>query len=314
MNSAPKVLLTGTTGFIGRHLAKALASAGHDVTSLQRSAEKLPGITGIIQVHELGPDAISRALAGQKFDWLFHLAGYGVNPLDREIEPMFRINVAVLQRLVEEAASWPARAVVVTGTGAEYDFKGVSFAVPESHPLETHKLYGASKAAGTISALAIGRALNIPLVVARMFGVFGFGEAHHRLLPTLVRHLRSGSRVPLTDGMQERDNLYIRDAISVLIELASAVQDSPKQIVVNVGSGKTPTVRMFAELVAEVLEAPTSLLGFGDVPMRPDETHCFCGDIRRLHEIVDWRPMYSLADGIREAVQGYLEPNEHGKY
>jgi UDP-glucose 4-epimerase len=312
MNTAPKVLLTGATGFIGRHLAEALGNAGHEVTSLQRSSEKLPGITRIIHVDELCPDAISRALAGQKFDWLFHLAGYGVNPLDRKIEPMFRINVAVLQRLVEEAAAWPARAVVITGTGAEYDFKGATFAVPESHPLETHKLYGSSKAAGTISALAIGQALNLPLVVARMFGVFGFGEAPHRLLPTLVRHLRSGNRVPLTDGMQRRDNLYIADAVSVLIELASAVQDSPKQIVVNVGSGRAPTVRMFAELVAEALDAPTSNLGFGDIPMRPDETHCFCADIRRLQEIVNWRPAYSLADGIREAVLRYLESDEHG--
>src|SRR4051812_18153567 len=135
MNKTPKVLLTGATGFIGRHLAKALGDAGCEVTSLQRSLERPAGITGIIQVKEFWPDEISRALAGQTFDWLFHLAGYGVNPLDRNIEPMFRINVAVVQRLVEEAGAWPASAVVITGTGAEYDLRGVSFPVPESHPL-----------------------------------------------------------------------------------------------------------------------------------------------------------------------------------
>ena len=312
MNNTPKVLLTGGTGFVGRHLAKALADAGCEITSLQRSPERPAGISDIIQIDELDPDGISGALAGRTFDWLFHLAGYGVNPLDRKIEPMFRINVAVLQRLVEEAATWPARAVVITGTGAEYDLRGVSFPVSENHPLETYNLYGASKAAGTISALAIGRTLNVPLVVARMFGVYGFGEARHRLLPTLVRHLRAGSRVPLSAGIQCRDNLYVADAVDVLIRLAFALQASPMQTVVNVGSGNAVTVRRFAELVAETLEAPASLLGFGDIAQRADETPCFQGNIGRLRELVDWKPAYRLVDGIREAVSAYLESNEDG--
>jgi nucleoside-diphosphate-sugar epimerase len=295
LRGTPTVLLTGSTGFVGRHLAHRLAADGWAVTSLQRSSAPVPGVREILRVPELTADAVSRALAGRRFNRLFHLAAYGVKPDDRDPEPMFRINVDVTRRLVEEAARWPARASVFAGSGSEYDLSGVTKPVAEAHPLEALKL--------TLCALSSARALAAPLAVARLFGVFGPGEAPHRLLPTLVGRLGRSERVPLSDGSQQRDALHVDDAVEALLSLALALEDTPRQVVANVGSGKPATVRAFAETVAAVLGAPRSLLGFGELTRRPDEATCFAGDPSRLRALTGWEPRLDFDTGIRQAVR-----------
>jgi len=203
---------------------------------------------------------------------------------------------------VEEAARWPARASVFACSGSEYDLSGVRKPVAEAHPLETLRLYGASKAAGTLCALSNARALAAPLAVARLFGVFGPGEAAHRLLPTLVGRLERSERVPLSEGSQQRDALHVDDVVEALLALARTLEDAPQQLVANVGSGKPATVRTFAETVAAALGAPMSLLGFGDVAQRPDEAACFAGDPSRLKALTGWAPRLGFDAGIRQAV------------
>tara|TARA_R110002020_G_scaffold15555_18_gene55280 strand:+ start:1327 stop:2283 length:957 start_codon:yes stop_codon:yes gene_type:complete len=303
------VLVTGATGFIGRHLCVRLARAGWDVTALQRSESDVDGVRTRIVVPQMSADAVSRALEGRRFDRLFHLAAYGVHPDDRDVSTMMQVNVCLAQRLVAEAATWPVRAVVMAGSGAEYDLRGVDGPVSEDHPLEAFKLYGATKAAGTLASAATARSLGAPLAVARLFGVFGSGEAPHRLLPSLVRDLSAGRRVPLSDGAQVRDVLSVSAVVDALMRLADTLEADQGQHIVNLSSGHPATVRAFAEMTADAIGARRALLGFGDIPRRPDEVACFAGDPARLLALTDWRPYEHLSTAIEEAVAAMQSPS-----
>ena len=215
---------------------------------------------------------------------------------------MFRVNVDVTRKLVEEAAGWPARAFVLTGSGSEYALDDASEPVTESHPLETAELYGASKAAGTISALASAHAHGLPLAVARLFGVYGLGEAPHRLLPSLAAGLRTGNRVPLSNGTQRRDFLFVDDVVDALLALAAAVEKDRSQIVVNVGTGEPVSVRAFARQVASELGASPDLLGFGDLPRRPKDAELFSGCPELMRAYTGWLPKVDIATGIRQVL------------
>jgi UDP-glucose 4-epimerase len=296
------VLLTGTTGFIGRHMAAQLKERGHRVISLQRSLEVVAGVDEILLLPKFDADWVSQALQNRSFDWLVHLAGYGVRPGDRDWETMFRINVGVTHRLVQEASTWPAKAAFIAGSGSEYDTTRAAKPVTEQHPLECFKIYGASKAAATLCALASATAHDLPLAVGRIFGVFGPGEPSHRLLPTLLHALGRSERVALSLGTQKRDLLYIDDVISAAFSLIDTVEQTRSKIVVNIASGVPDTIRSFAEIAAEELGAPKSLLGFGDVPLRPDETMCFSGDPTRLMTLTRWRPQFDPRSGIRRSI------------
>jgi UDP-glucose 4-epimerase len=291
-------LVTGGNGFIGRRLVRCLASGGHAVTILQRSSQCAPGAKELLHVDPFSPDTISAVLTGRRFDWVFHLASYGVRPQDRDIEPMFRVNVDATRRLIEIASCWPPRALVLVGTGAEYALKGTDRPLSEDHPLEHFKLYAASKAAGTLGSAAIARARNAPFAAARLFGVYGPGEAPHRLLPSLVEGLKSMRRVALTEGHQKRDFLFVDDAVNALIKLSKSLERKPCQIIANIGTGRPLSVRSFAERVAAALGSPIELLGFGDIPMRPEEAMMFSGDPTFVGKVTGWQPRIDLDQGI----------------
>lgn len=302
MTQSRSILLTGATGFIGRHLARHLAGRGHMVTSLQRSKTSVDGVNDVIVIPKFGADTIAQALSARAFDVIFHLAGYGVNPAERDADTMFNFNVDVTRSIVRQAKTCGARALVISGTGAEYDLAGADGPVSERQPPEEFKLYGASKAAASICALAMARDVGLPLAWGRLFGVFGPGEAAHRLLPTLVAGLQKNQRVRLSPGMQRRDFLYVDDVVMALVELAACIESRPEQLAVNVCSGVTATVRSFAEMVADVMQVPRALLGFGDIDSRPDDVACFAGDPQRLFQLTGWKPAHTLASGIRAAV------------
>ena len=61
-------------------------------------------------------------------------------------------------------------------------------------------------------------------------------------------------------------------------------------------------MRSFALAVAQALGAPAHLLGFGDIPMRPDDEPWLVGSGERIRAALGWRPAFDLDAGVRDAV------------
>src|SRR6266516_2296453 len=101
MTMARSVLVTGGNGFIGRHLVRRLLADGCEVALLQRSPDAVDPRIELLRVDGFSPKLMSDLLAGRHFDWVVHLAAYGVRPEDRDVEEMFRINVDLTRYLIE---------------------------------------------------------------------------------------------------------------------------------------------------------------------------------------------------------------------
>jgi nucleoside-diphosphate-sugar epimerase len=306
-----RVLLTGGTGFIGAHLLSLLRSRGGSITSLQRSPTPLPGVAETLHLPRWTPEGIQERLQGRTFDRVFHLAGSGVEPERSDLETIFRINVDCLRALVESHPVSCSGAIIVAGTSAEYRTTDMSSPIREDAPLTFASPYGASKAAGSIAALAIAGALGIRLCVVRIFGVFGPGEKAHRLLPSLVSGLQQRRRVHLSDGRQVRDFLHVDDTAAGLMAVADAMtaKEAPSQHIVNLCSGHGVTVRQFAETVADLMAVPRQLLGFGDLFRRPHEVSSLVGDATGLRALTGWAPRYGLTEGIHASLDElFLQP------
>ena len=294
------VLVTGGTGFLGRVLSRKVAVAGGALTQLVRKADG--GLAGRqVELARWTADGIRETLKGAEFDYVFHLAAYGVHPGARDAGTMMDVNVGVSHALAEVVLA--KRALVQAGSSAEYGVKAPGRRLREDDPLETSKLYGASKAAGMLAASAVAASRGQTFVGARLFQFFGAGESAHRLLPSLVTKLREGRRVALSPGTQVRDFLHVSDVADGLMALAEAGAERRGQTIVNLCSGVETSVRSFGEGVADAMGVSRNLLGFGDLEFRPDDVMQVIGDPEKLNAMTEWRAKLSVEEGIAMALE-----------
>ncbi|MEJ0062288.1 MAG: NAD(P)-dependent oxidoreductase [Alphaproteobacteria bacterium] len=299
-----RILLTGARGFIGSRFLLLLKRQGvESILALGRHpVDADRGVENII-LPDLTLESVGAALKDKRFDGVVHLAAAGVHPADRNPETLTAINSVLPGSLVSIAASCGSRAFVMAGSSAEYRQLAEPRGLREDDPLETSKLYGATKAAGGILALAHGATAGIGVGVLRLFNAFGPGEAPHRLLPALFRHLSSGNRVPLSPGAQIRDFVYVDDICAALwAALEALAEQRMPSGAYNVATGRECSVADFSRLVARSLGMGEEMLDFGAMPMRPDDLPYLVGDSSALEKHCGWKPAWTLERGIDEAV------------
>jgi nucleoside-diphosphate-sugar epimerase len=293
------VLLTGASGFIGARLARTLVAGKVDVTCVGRTPCLVPGVTNL-PVTTLTVEQIDAALGqGARFDGMIHLAAAGVTPTDRDSTTIFRVNAFLAPQMASIAARLGARAIVLAGSSAEYRSPQQLIPLDEDAPLETSKLYGASKAAGGILALANGAAEDLPVGVLRLFNVYGPGEGPHRLLPSLIRDLAAGQPVKLSAGTQVRDFVHVDDVCAGMIAALTALADKKMPSgAYNIATGTGHSVSDFARTVARAANADPELLQFGALPFRPDDLPYVVGSPAKMREACGWHAGISLDHGI----------------
>ncbi len=272
-----KILLTGGTGFIGRHVVRELLAAGHQVFALARQ-KPMAAEPGIVWI--LGDLADASLEDHAPYDVLVHLAAHGVvGPASWE--DCFRVNVTDSLRLLEASLECSVQKLVIGGSCFEYGRSGERLAnIPVDAPLEPVGAYSASKAAFGIAAAALARSQKKTMVLLRLFHVFGEGEAPSRFWPSLRRAALAGEDFPMTAGEQIRDFIPVENVarvVSEAVERNDLVSGEP--LMENVGTGQPQSLRAFAEYWWKKWGAPGKLL-IGVLPYRPDEVMCYVPQIK----------------------------------
>lgn len=267
-----KIFVTGGTGFIGSHLIRKALIDGHEMICLTRSKRqtkiKLPSEPTWIKGN-LESD-IRYALEG--CNAIIHLASYGVDPdFDSWIEA-YRWNVVASKNIWNQAKDSGIERFIIAGSCSEYGRTAESFEnIPPNAPLDPVDVYGASKAAASITATTFSRMNNLELAVLRPFHVFGDGENQKRLWPSLKKAALNGKDFPMTLGEQIRDFTPVELVAEKFIFFATQAK-LKKGIpqVHNLGTGKPMTVKKFTEYHWDKLGAKGSLKP-GKIPYRKNE-------------------------------------------
>jgi len=285
------VAVVGASGFIGRQVARRLAEEGARVFTIGRK-----DITDLESIYRRERPSIT-----------FNLAGYGIDPHEREAAAAESINACLPRLLAETVAkwrdpAWPGQHFVHIGSGAEYGDAGGD--LREDGPARPGTLYARTKWRGTTAVEDAAKASSLRAAIARLFTVYGPDERAGRLLPSLLETKRTGQPLDLSSGMQRRDFTYVEDASEGLLRLG-LVRKSACGIV-NLATGKLTTVRTFVETAAGILRVPPENLKFGVIPANAHEMQHDSIALERLVKLVGWIPPTTIGEGVRKTVESGL--------
>ena len=302
-----RVVVLGSTGFIGRWVARTASGAGAHVWLVARNAsaaEKIVAdysISGTIaEVDVTQPESLRALMRDVQPAVTFNLVGYGVDRRETDMEMAAAINSELVARLIHLVSShadrtWPGLRLMHAGSALEYGAVGGRLA--EDAGATPTTVYGRTKLAATRMIEAAVAEGKTRAATARLFTVYGPGEHDGRLLPSILAAGGGAAPVQMTDGYQRRDFTYVGDVAEGFIRAAtSGLPDWPT---VNLATGRLHTVREFVAFAESALALPRGCFEFGALPTRPDEMAHAEVTVDRARRWLGWVPDTGIADGVQ---------------
>ncbi|VVO61705.1 dTDP-6-deoxy-L-talose 4-dehydrogenase (NAD(+)) [Pseudomonas fluorescens] len=279
-----KVLVTGATGFVGRHLVAALLARGCEVRAVARNAQTAQGMPWINDVEFVSADIHAADLdvvaLTEGVDALAHLAWPGL-PNYRALFH-FEHNLMADYRFIKSAVEAGVQQVLVTGTCFEYGMQ--SGPLSESSEPQPSNPYGLAKHTLHLFLQNLQQQQPFTLQWARLFYLHGEGQNPNSLLAALDRAVDAGEpSFNMSAGEQLRDFLPIENAAGYL---AAILQQRDFNGVINCASGQPVSVRALVE--QRLRERGASIdLNLGHYPYPTHEPLAFWAVVERLQQLLE---------------------------
>lgn len=309
--------VTGGAGFIGGHLVDALHALGATVVVIDDLSNS--DLAHLAELIELAPDMVrfvhgsilddvALADAVRNVKTVFHLAALGSVPRSMaEPDRTWAVNATGTVRVLEAARKARASRVVFAASSSAY---GDTPTLPkvENMPVRPMSPYAASKAAGEMACAAWSRSFGVDTVSLRYFNVFGPRQTaesqYAAVVPVFAKRLLSGERpVIFGDGQQSRDFTYVANAVLATL-LAGAREQPLEGEVINVGVGKRTTLLELAAVMAELcVEDGRAIAAEPEHrPARPGDVAHSLADLTKAQEMLGYRPVVGLKQGLAETI------------
>jgi CDP-paratose synthetase len=279
------IFVSGSSGYLGSHLVKAL-SQEHQVVMLMRrssSRERIGGVsTETVYVDEIG--ALENAFALYQPDAVINTSAlYGRK--GESLSALVCANIDFPAQLLTLANKYKSRIFIHTGTSLPDDIS------PYALTKNTFVKLAQFNTAGSLKFVSVA-----------LEHFYGAADDSSKFTSYVINACLAGDELALTDGRQERDFIYIDDVVAAYKVLISNVDKLNAFETVPLGSGVAPTIRELVEMIHDCSHSK-STLKFGAVAMRENELMYSCADTSRLKEL-GWQPAYSLESGIKAALKG----------
>lgn len=271
-SGGPSIAVTGATGFLGRHIVRALIDGGWSVRAIARPAARRAVLADLPLSWYATDDAgLAQAVAGATA--VVHLATcYG--RAGETLGAVLEANYVLPIRLMGAAQAAGVPRALIAGT-----------ALPRTLSPYALAKHQAGEWAPLFPSLA-----TTSLDLQHFYGP---GDDVGKFTARVITACARGEGLDLTDGTQERDFIYIDDAVAAILAVLNSQAAPPT---VAIGSGRAMPVRSFVEAV-HARTGRRSALRFGAVPTRVGEPDRLVADTTELRRL-GWQPTTDLDVGI----------------
>ncbi|HVU26913.1 MAG TPA: NAD-dependent epimerase/dehydratase family protein [Verrucomicrobiae bacterium] len=299
-----RVLVTGANGFVGRWLVETLAARGAKVHALIRgSAENFSHAGKINYVHGSVTDLnfISQIVNDANVEIVFHLAAINTNTGDR-ISPydIFEINTRGTYTILEACRKAPKPVPAVIASSKEVEDCFCPASGRKHHP------YMVSKAATELIARTYFDAANLPVTLVRLDNVYGGGDFNwNRLIPGMIRTVLRGERpVIRSNGLFERDYVYVEDAVAAFLAIGERIEQPGVQgQLFRVATGVKTSVLSVVQQIIQLAGQPDLTPQVLNEKTEARVDAAYAPELEK--RILGWLSRISLAEGLARTCRWY---------
>ncbi len=311
-----RVLVTGGSGFLGSHVAAALAAAGHAPLSFDMAppgpeAKAILGGATVPYAAGLITDLarLMDVCRAEAVEAIVHSAGMvGLDTSLAQPAATYATNVMGLVNVCEVARQLDLKRLVHLSSNAAYH-GGDGRPLRESDPVfsvaraNPAAHYGTSKMAGEAIALAYADFHGLDLLVLRITAVYGFGMRTPMFIKPMVEQAILGRPVRFaTGGPMKRDYTYVPDCAAAIVKaLAIAPLAEGTQRVFNVSAGAARAAAEVAQIVRRVVPGADIEIGDTLTPLEAVNARMRASlDISAAATVLGWHPAFSLEQGVAD--------------
>lgn len=312
------VMVTGADGFIGSHLVEELVKRGYDVRAfvfynsfnswgwLDTLPHEIMKNVEIFQGDIRDPNGVEEAV--KDMGAIFHLAALIAIPFsyhspDTYVDTNIRGTLNVLQAARKSGTD----RVLITSTSEVY---GSARYIPidENHPFQGQSPYSATKIGADRLAESFYRAFQVPVSTVRPFNTYGPRQSARAVIPTIITQLLAGkTEIKLGSLTPTRDFNYVKDTVHGFISIYESDKTIGEEI--NIATQKEISIGELAQKLIGQINPQAKIVCDND-RKRPEksEVNRLLGSNQKILQLTNWKPEYSLEDGLRNTIE-FLKNN-----
>lgn len=306
-----KVLVTGSGGFIGSHLAEKCIEKGYTVRAFVRYnsnnrwgwldsspyKKDFEVITGDIRDF----DSVYNAVKG--CDAVFHLAALiGIPYSYTSPLAYIKTNIEGTYNILQASKELDVSHILVTSTSETY---GTAQYVPidENHPAVGQSPYSATKIAADQLAISYYRSFGLPVKIVRPFNTYGPRQSARAIIPTIISQILAGKKEIKVGSLNPtRDLTFVSDTCRGFLEIFKS--ESLFGEVTNIGMNEEISIQNLINLIIQIMDVDVKIVSEQD-RLRPESSEVerlMCNN-KKITENTNWRPEYNLNKGLIETIK-----------
>jgi len=273
------ILITGATGFIGKHLVK-----------------KIPNYNIAVDQNGKNIDLRIRkeVLKIKRSDIVIHLAGKIPSEKNYSKNIFFEHNFLGTLNILEYCIKKKVKKIIFVSSYVYGNPK--KNPISEKHQIKPHNTYTKSKVLSEELCKIYAEKYKIEIIILRPFNIFGNLQKDNSLISNIIKSIKNNSHITIINKNNKRDYLFIDDLIDAIIKL---IDYKCKFEIFNIGSGKSYSfeniVQLFEKENKKKIKRKYKISKKNSIPK-------IQADISKIKKEIKWSPKYTLVEGIKKII------------